>query len=117
VELLGASEINTNLMAVEYHRKPQKAAGHNEAEDDGIDGDVALAQAALRATFGITVVAIERAYRAGRSPVRLVIASRPPSRQQSGTADSMTGLHCCMLAAHVWLGLSKAFKSKEKSAL
>jgi integrase len=117
VELLGASQINTSLMAVEYHHKPQKTADHTEPKDDGVDSDVALAQAALRVTFGITVVAIERAYRPGRPPIRLVISSRPPSKEESGTADSIAGLHCCMLAAHVWLRVSEAFKPKEKSAL
>ena len=116
VELLGASQINTSLMAVEYHHKPQKTADHTEPKDDGVDSDVALVQAALRVTFGITVAAIERAYRPGRPPIRLVISSRPPSREESGTADSSAGLHCCMLTAHVWLRVSEAFEPKEKSA-
>lgn len=97
INLLGQSGINSSLIALKI-----SSPG---ASDGKVDEAVALAQATIRLHFGRSVRQIAQSYRPGRPPIWLVIGSDPNTLTTDGSANSMAGLHCCMLATHVWTSL------------
>lgn len=97
ITLLSQAEINTSLLALKFVR--------SAAHDSSVETAVALAQATIRLHFGRSAREFAQAYRAGRPPIWLVIGSDAALLDKDGSANSIAGLHCCMLAAHVWLSL------------
>jgi hypothetical protein len=65
--------------------------------------DLEAAQAACRTAFGRSLPCFAQSYRGGRPSIWFIIGSDATSLQTDGSANSMTGFHCLMLAAKVWL--------------
>ena len=97
VELLKEAGINTSLMAIKWSITPSSEADVMNA--------LAMAQATVRVRLGRSVKQIQQAPRAGRPSIWLVIGSDAKLLGVVGSGNSMTGLHCAMLSAHVWLKL------------
>lgn len=104
VALLKHSSMHAGNLALKYSP---------DAPDDARVADaMALAQATFRLEFGQTIPDFAHAYRAGRPAVWLVINSEPSFLEKNGSGSSITGLHCAMLTAHLWVALTKELKEK-----
>lgn len=104
ITLIGQVGINTSLMALRWSATPAREAEVSTA--------LALAQATLRIKLGKSLLQQRQAYRAGRTAIWLLIGSNAKLLNQDGTANSAVGLHCCLLAAHVWQSLPKKLDVK-----
>lgn len=105
ITLIRQACINTSLMALRWSATP--------ARETEVSASLALAQATLRIKLGKSLPQHPKKYRAGRTAIWLVIGSNAKLLGQDGTANSAIGLHCCLLAAHIWLSLSKTLNVKE----
>ena len=99
VELLKEASINTSLMALKWSINP--------ASEADVLATLALAQATVRVKLGSSVKQIQQAPRAGRPSIWLVIGSDAKLLSVDGSGSSMTGLHCALISAHVWLKLTE----------
>ena len=98
VALLKTANINTSLMALKYTVAP--------ATEDTVFDALALAQATVRMHLGSSLRQIPQSPRAGRPAIWLIIGSDPNHLTFDGSGNSMTGLHCAMLAGWIWLALT-----------
>ena len=73
---------------------------------------IKTANAAFKLEFGQSISLLPQKARAGRPAIWLSISSDPQLLQKNGSANSMSGLHCAMLAAHVWVELYQNLKEK-----
>lgn len=97
ITLLSRSSINTSQVALKF--------SCSDNSNRNIEATVALAQATLHLHLGRTAREYAQTPRAGRPPIWVVIGSDVTLLDKDGSANSMVGLHCCMLAAYVWLYL------------
>lgn len=104
ITLISQAGINTSLMALRWSATPAREAEVSTA--------LALAQATLRIKLGKSLLQQRQAYRAGRTAIWLLIGSNAKLLKRNGTANSAVGLHCCLLAAHVWQSLPKKLDVK-----
>lgn len=105
VELLKEAGINTSLVAIKWSITPTSKADVLNA--------LALAQATVRVRLGSSVKQIQQAPRAGRPSIWLVIGSDAKLLEVDGSGSSMTGLHCAMLSAHIWLKLTEKLNQEK----
>ncbi len=105
VDLLKESAINTNLIALKWSAPPGAV--------DDVSSMLTVAQAVARQKLGRTLQTIAQSHRAGRPSIWLVIASDSKLLAKDGSGCSLTGLHCAMFSAWVWVHLCKRAKEKK----
>lgn len=105
VDLLKEAAINTNLIAMKWSAPPGAV--------DDVSSMLTVAQAVARQKLGRTLEAIAQSHRAGRPSIWLVIASNPNLLAKDGSGCSLTGLHCAMFSAWVWVHLCERAKENQ----
>lgn len=96
--LLRHANLNAGLISLRVASGSEDESGQTLA--------LAKAQAAVRIVFGRTVRVVEQARRGGRPSICLSVCGDPRFLDIRGSAHSLVGLHCCLLAAHVWQALT-----------
>lgn len=101
LELIKAAQISTDLIQIRW-------SGSSASVLDALS----LAQIKTRTVFGRKVSERKFDERGGRPAIWLVIGSDAESLAVDGSASSISGLHCALLAAHVWMTLQTALEKK-----
>ena len=101
LELIKTAQISTSLMEIRW-----------SGTSDQIAEALALAKERVKSVLGLTIRDRQVAQRAGRPALWLVIGSDQESLEINGSANSMSGLHCALLSAHVWLAVKTSLENK-----
>lgn len=96
--LLASSELSRSLMSLRWSATDDR---HDEVADL-----LAQAQVSVRHRLGRYLPQARCAYRPGRPHVWLIIGSDSRLLGTDGSANSLVGLHCTLLAAHVWQSMN-----------
>lgn len=102
INLIATAKINSSLICLKYHNDQPHCEEINRALD--------LAQASLHRHLGCTVKQFPQPPRDGRPDIWLIIGSNSDTLQVRGSANSVDGLHCAFLAAHLLIQVGKRRK-------
>lgn len=104
--LLQGADLNASLISLRWSRTSSSEVEVADALDK--------AQVAVRVAFGRSVRQIEQPTRGGRPSICLAICGDTRLIDVHGSAHSLIGLHCCMLATVVWQSMNADLNRNNK---